>query len=73
MGVRSKRWWVIGSKRKLQHGFAVIVVVALGAGLVFEDGPRVFARGDKAWTLGLRSGWHGKQGDKVGGVTCVVG
>lgn len=41
VGVRSNRWWVIGSTRLLRHGFGVIDVVALGVGLVFEDGPRI--------------------------------
>ena len=49
VGVRSKRWWVIGSTRLLRHGFGVIDVVALGVGLVFEDGPRI-----ESGVMGLR-------------------
>jgi hypothetical protein len=46
MRVRSKRWWVIGSKQQLLNGLGGIDLEPLAAGPVFEDGPRVFARGD---------------------------
>jgi hypothetical protein len=33
---RLKRWWVIGNKKQLRHGFAVIDVVPLAAGFVLR-------------------------------------
>ncbi len=47
----------MGSRRQLQHGFAVIDVVVLGGGLVFEDGPRIES-GVTGWGRGDRLSCH---------------